>query len=101
MAASQMASDGEDRIAMRASLPRLRDEIIDLYLDWREEAAAVADAYALWADAPVGEEGRCFAAYTAALEREEAAARSYADVLAAAQLLAAHGSPGVVQSRAA
>jgi hypothetical protein len=33
---------------MRASLRRLRDEIIDLYLDWREEAAAVADAYALW-----------------------------------------------------
>ena len=34
---------------MRASLTRLRDEIIDLYLDWREEAAAVADAYAMWA----------------------------------------------------
>jgi hypothetical protein len=29
---------------MRASLRRLRDEIIDLYLDWREGAAAVADA---------------------------------------------------------
>ena len=67
---------------MRASLTRLRDEVIDMYLDWREEAAAVADAYAMWADAPTGERGRCFAAFTAAVDREEAAARSYADVLA-------------------
>ena len=63
------------------------DEILDLYLDWREEAAAVADAYASWAGAPAGEEGRCFAAYTAALDREEAAARSYADVLAIGERL--------------
>ena len=77
-----MASDGKGRSALHASLRRLRDEILDLYLDWREEAAAVADAYASWADAPAGEEGRCFAAYLAAIDREEAAARSYADVLA-------------------
>ena len=79
MATSRMASDGKDRSALHVSL-RLRDEIIDLYLDWREEAAAVADAYATWADAPAGEKGPCFAAYTAAIDREEAAARSYADV---------------------
>jgi hypothetical protein len=82
MAAPQMASDGKDRSAMRASLRRLRDEIIDLYLDWREEAAAVADAYALWADATADDKAARFAAFTAAIDREEAAARSYADVLA-------------------
>ena len=82
MAAPQMASDGKDRSAMRASLRRLRDEIIDLYLDWRKEAAAVADAYALWADATADDKAARFAAFTAAIDREEAAARSYAAVLA-------------------
>jgi hypothetical protein len=60
----------------------LRDEIIDLYLDWREEATAVADAYALWADATAGDKAARFVAFTAAIDREEAAARSYADALA-------------------
>ena len=101
MAAPQMASDGKDRSALRAPLRRLRDEIVDLYVDWREEAAAVADAYALWADATADDKAARFAAFMAAIDREEAAARSYADVLAAAQLLAAHGAPGLVQSRAA
>ena len=82
MAAPQMASDGKDRSAMRASLRRLRDEIVDLYLSWREEAAAVADAYALWADATADDKAARFAAFTAAIDREEAAARSYTDVLA-------------------
>jgi hypothetical protein len=73
---------------------RLRDEIIDMYLDWREEAAAVADAYAMWADAPTGERGRRFAAVTAAIDREEAAARSYADVLANGERLSqCRGAP--------
>ena len=85
-----MAADGKGRSTLHAPLRRLRDEILDLYLDWREEAAAVADAYASWAGAPAGEEGRCFAAYTAALDREEAAARSYADVLASGERLS-HG----------
>ena len=101
MAAPQIASDGKDRSGARASLRRLRDEIIDLYLAWREEAAAVADAYALWADATADDKAARFAAFTAAIDREEAAVRSYADVLAAAQLLGANGSPGLVQSRAA
>ena len=64
-----------------------RDELLDLYLNWREGAAAVADAYSSWAGAPAGEEGRCFAAYTAALDREEAAPRSYADVAAIGERL--------------
>jgi hypothetical protein len=67
---------------MEAPLGPLRDQIIDLYLDWRQETAAVADAYARWAGAPAGEEGGGFAAYAAALDREEAAARGYADALA-------------------
>jgi hypothetical protein len=87
MATSRTAADSKDRSALHAPLSRLRDEIIDLYLDWRAEAAAVDDAYESWAGAPAGEEGRCFAAYTAALDREEAAARSYADALASGERL--------------
>ena len=90
MAAPRMASDGKDRSALHVSLRRLRDEIIDLYLDWREEAAGVADAYATWADAPADEKAPCFAAYLAAIDREEAAARSYADVVSNGERLS-HG----------
>jgi hypothetical protein len=93
MAISRTTGDGNGRGALHAPLGPLRDEIIDLYLDWREEAAAVADAYARWSGAPAGEEGRSFAAYTAALDREEAAARHYADVLANDELLQRCGAP--------
>ena len=82
MAISRMAGNSNGRGALQAPLRRLRDQIIDLYLDWREETATVADAYASWTGAPAGEEGRGFAAYAAALDREEAAARGYADALA-------------------
>ena len=87
MAAPRRVSDGKDRSGMRASLRRLRDEILDLYLDWREQAAAVEDAYETWAGAPAGEGGRWFAVYLAALDREEAAARSYAYALASGERL--------------
>jgi hypothetical protein len=81
MAAARMALDGKNRCALQVALRRLRDEIIELYLDWREEAALVADAYAAWADAPADEQGWCFAAYSAAIDREDAAARRYADMV--------------------
>jgi hypothetical protein len=68
MATSRKGADIKGRNALDAPLRRLRDEILDLYLDWREQAAAVADAYASWEGAPAGEEGQCFAAYTAALD---------------------------------
>jgi hypothetical protein len=47
-----MAGDSNGRSALQAPLGPLRDQIIDLYLAWREETAAVADAYARWAGAP-------------------------------------------------
>lgn len=87
MATWRTAADGKGRSTLRAPLRRLRDEILDLYLDWREQAAAVEDAYESWAGAPAGEEGRWFAVYLAAVDREEAAARSYADVLASGERL--------------
>ena len=90
MAISRMAGDSDGRSALQAPLRKLRDQIIDLYLDWREETAAVTDAYASWTGASADEEGRRFAAYAAALDREEAAARGYADALANGERLSQH-----------
>jgi len=82
MATSQTASYGKGRSALNVALRLLRDEILDLYLDWREEAAAVGDTYALWARAPGHDRAARFVAYTAAIDREEAAALSYAAAVA-------------------
>jgi hypothetical protein len=51
------------------------------YIDWRQDAAAVADAYSRWCFAPGGEEAPRFAAYMAALDREESSATNYAAVV--------------------
>jgi hypothetical protein len=57
----------------------LVDEALATYIDWREGERGVADAYARWSEAPAAEENRRFAAYTAALDQEEAAAKVYAE----------------------
>jgi hypothetical protein len=59
----------------------LADEILAYYMDWRADAAAVADAYRAWKCAPAAREAAQFAAYTAALDKEEAAAARYAMVV--------------------
>jgi hypothetical protein len=64
------------------ALPRsLRRRLLDSYLDWRQEAASVAQAYSRWVAAQGAEGGPRFSAYVAALDREEAAATAYAGVL--------------------
>ena len=55
----------------------LIDEAIDRYVEWREECAAVYDAYANWTNAPMEETDLPFAAYSAALDREQSAATVY------------------------
>jgi hypothetical protein len=47
------------------------------YASWREASDGVAEAYRSWAAAPRGERFLAHAAYLAALEREEHAARAY------------------------
>jgi hypothetical protein len=51
------------------------------YLDWRDACAAVDDAYRGWPAATGDSTGRAYAACLAALDREESAARSYAEVV--------------------
>jgi hypothetical protein len=60
---------------------RLLDEVVDAYVDWREERAIVWDAYACWHSAPVPDCPLAFSAYRAALDREERAAHVYAELM--------------------
>jgi hypothetical protein len=60
---------------------RLLDDVVDAYVDWREERAAVWDAYARWSNAPVPDCSLAFTAYRAALDREERAAHVYAELM--------------------
>lgn len=48
------------------------------YLDWRTQCGAVASAYRRWALNSASDARLAHAAYQAALDREEAAARMYA-----------------------
>jgi hypothetical protein len=72
------------------SLRFAEDIVVDTMLayraEWRADAAAVADAYRQWADAPRNSERVwLFAAYAVALDREQAAAQRYARAVADAQ----------------
>jgi hypothetical protein len=60
---------------------RLAEEAIERYVDWREESATVGEAYGHWSTASDAEGALAFAAYRAALDREEVAATLYRTVL--------------------
>jgi hypothetical protein len=55
----------------------LTDAFVEYYVRWREESIAVKNASASWLENPTSATLAC-AVYTAALDREEAAAREYA-----------------------
>ena len=59
----------------------LLDATNDAYADWLAESFAVEHLYARWSDATRGERALAFAAYRAALEREERAAEVHADMV--------------------
>jgi hypothetical protein len=58
--------------------PELVDEMIDFYCDWRTASAEVQAAYDRFCDAPHSDRVLAFAAYSAALDREQIACDSYA-----------------------
>jgi hypothetical protein len=60
---------------------QLADAQKSIQATWREASDAVAEAYRSWAAAPRGEGWLAHAAYLAALEREEHAARDYQDLV--------------------
>jgi hypothetical protein len=55
----------------------LIDAVMDAYIEWREESAAVAAAYRTWNNAPAHERTLAYDNYVAALDREELAAYVY------------------------
>jgi hypothetical protein len=59
--------------------PLLADEFVDGYLCWREESAAVEGAYQQWRGMKGRDRPIAFAAYQAALDREEHAAQVFRD----------------------
>jgi hypothetical protein len=81
------------------------DDMMARYVQWREDAAGVAEAYALWRAAPRAEAAWRFSAYLAALRAEEASAGSYAlavaDVVCSLERgLSGKGPPRVLRSSA-
>jgi hypothetical protein len=69
-------------LVMEAQVDKqLVDEAMEAYVDWREESAEVWNAYERWARAPKIDDAVAFAAYRAALDREESASHAYSDLL--------------------
>jgi hypothetical protein len=66
----------------QARLVHLVDALIEHYVSWREECAAVASSYENWNRAESGDRTLAFSAYVAALDREELAAASYRRLIA-------------------
>jgi hypothetical protein len=59
--------------------PDLIDRMIELYCDWRTACAEVQAAYERFCDVRVSDRSMAFAAYAAAIDREELACESYAE----------------------
>lgn len=57
---------------------RFADALVDLYVEWREECSSVHSAYERWRSALRDDSSGAFAAYNAALDREERAGNAYA-----------------------
>ncbi len=58
---------------------RAIDALLERYVAWRDECETVWQAYQRWVDAERHERWLAHAGYLAALDREESAARAYAD----------------------
>jgi hypothetical protein len=71
--AAEQAASGRTR----ADLIPLVDALIDAYVSWREECAAVMHAYDAWASGGREDSTLLFSAYVAALDREEHGAAVY------------------------
>jgi hypothetical protein len=57
------------------------DELLDAYLDWRQQSTDVQSAYRRWNDAPKADSALAYAAYKGALDREQRASECYAEMI--------------------
>jgi hypothetical protein len=76
----------------------LVDRMIELYCDWRTGCWDVRAAYERFLEAPASERAVAFAAYMAALDREESACGAYAAQVQAIQSRCAD-APGSARRR--
>jgi len=65
------------RSSIASPMSDLIDAVMDGYVSWREESAAVEAAYGRWRRASRGQRTVAFDDYFAALDREEQAAGEY------------------------
>jgi hypothetical protein len=72
---------------------RLVDTMFDAYVDWFEQCQTVRDAYRRWQGASADDGALTFAAYTAALDREECASHFYETLVARVAGRAARQAP--------
>lgn len=91
--------DGVVSPASQAALRPLVDELLDLYVSWREECAAVAASYENWSASERRDNRLAFGAYRAALDREEHAAATYRGL--AERIAEVHGGSSAVAQRPA
>ena len=63
------------------SRPELIDELMDAYVEWREECVWLREAYEHWSSGSAEDRTLTFAAYGAALDREQRASAVYQVVL--------------------
>jgi hypothetical protein len=75
--------------------PDLIDRMMELYCQWRTAFWDVRSAYERFLDAPPPDRAMAFAAYTAALDREQAACEAYAAHVRAIQYRYFGGPGGV------
>jgi len=59
------------------------DEVMDAYVDWRQECMRVWEAYERWLSASRTDAGLAFGAYLAALDCEERASEVYGRLITA------------------
>lgn len=78
MPAGQPPSEDLDLSTVGGLCGALVDDMLLRYVEWREEMSAATDAYRAWVTAALETRTSRFAAYQAALDQEESAARSYA-----------------------
>jgi hypothetical protein len=69
-----------DQVTTQAQ-PELIDVMMEVYVEWREECIALRNAYERWSSVRVAERELAFAAYRAALDREDRASAVYADLV--------------------
>lgn len=68
--------------------PELVDRLIELYCQWRSQCWDVRAAYERFTAATADDRAVAYAAYRAALDREESAADAYAEQITRVGLLA-------------